>query len=286
MTDTTNISSRALIVNLNVSQWSGRKLDKTVTKEVTDAHAAAEDAGRFNKLLIDKAALAPVQTIAGAARLYVYAQTLPWGDNGDRVLMSSNYFAFSAKMREYEVEFAAAVDTLVEKFSEFVDRARFRLNSMFQESDYPDVSEIRDKFRMRYTIKPVPTADDFRVDIGDDVVEELKAQIAVENGRIVREAMDSVWDEIKTTMSHLHGKLADPKAIFKASTIESIEDLIERIPHLNLTNDPDLIRFRHELKTSLSGLDPKELRKDELVRKYAAEDTKRIMDQFGGMWGN
>jgi hypothetical protein len=284
MTDT-NIASRALIVNLNVSQWSGRKLDRTVTKEVTDAHAASEDAGRFNKLLVDKAALAPVQTIAGAARLYVYAQTLPWGDNGDRVLMSSNYFAFSARMREFETQFAAAVDELVGKFSEFVDRARFRLNSMFIESDYPDVSEIRDKFRMRYSVRPVPTAADFRVDMSDDVVEEIKAQIAADNTKIMNEAMDSVWGEIKTTMTHLHGKLADPKAVFKASTIEGISDLIDRIPHLNLTDDPDLNKFRDELRANLADLDPKELRKDELVRKYAAEDTKRIMDQFGGMWG-
>ena len=284
MTDT-NIASRALIVNMNVSQWSGRKLDKTVTKEVTDAHAASEDAGRFNKLLIDKEALAPVQKIAGAARLYLYAQTLPWGDNGDRVLMSSNYFAFSTRMREYEVAFKDAVDTLVEKYNEFVDRARFRLNSMFVESDYPDVSEIQDKFNMRYSIKPVPVANDFRVDMSDDVVEEIKAQIAADTGRVVQIAMDTVWAEIKDTMSHLHNKLSDPKAIFKAGTIESIQDLIERIPHLNLTDDPELKKFHAELKANLSGLDPKELRKDELVRKYAAEDTKRIMDQFGGMWG-
>lgn len=282
---TQDISSRALIVNLTISQWSGRKLDRAVTREVTDAHDAASDAGRFNKMLMDKAALAPIQTIANAARLYVYSSTLPWGDNGDRVLMSSNYFNFTSKLRAYMIEFEGAVDELLEKYGEYVDRARFRLNSMWNEADYPAASEIKNKFRMRYSIRPVPTADDFRVAMGQEEVEAIKEQINKDNERIMNEAMQSVWEEIRDTLSHLHTKLADPKAIFRESTIEKLDELVERIPYLNLTGDPTLETFRRELKQSLIGYGAKELRTDSVVRNQAALETQRIMDQFGGMWG-
>ncbi len=285
MTNATDISSRALIVNLSISQWSGRKLDRQVTDEVNADHAADADAGRYNKMLVEKTALAPIQSIANAARIYVYRQTLPWGDNGDRVLMSTRYFDFMTQMREFESAFKAAVDKLVGDYKAVVERSRFRLNDMFKEADYPEEHEVENKFRMNINIRPVPTAGDFRVAMGDDVVEEIKAQIEENSQTLLNEAMQTVWQEVKKTITHIQAKLADPKAIFKASTIESIDDLIERIPHLNLTDDPNLEAFRKELKQNLQGLDAKELRKDEFVRSAAAEDAKRIMDQFAGMWG-
>lgn len=283
-TNETNIANRAMIINLSISQWSGRKLDRQVTDETNQAHGASSDAGRFNKLLVDKKALAPIQSAANAARLFVYDQTLPWGDNGDRVLMASNYFDFTAKMRQYEQEFNDAVDDLMGGYLAYVEQARFRLNSMFKSSDYPSESEVRTKFNMRYVVRPVPTAGDFRVDMSKDVVDELRQQIAKDNETVLNAAMQTVWEEVKTTMSHLYEKLADPKMRFKESTIKNLETLADRIPHLNLIDDPDLETFRKELKDGLVGYTAKELREDDKVRSAAAVETKRIIDKFQGVW--
>lgn len=284
MKDQTQIASRAMIVNLHISQWSGRKLDKQVSEEVATDHGASRDAGNFNKLLLDKAALAPIQTIASAARMYCYNNTLPWGDNGDRVLLASNYFDFMAKMREYKQEFDAEVDTLVDDYTAHVEQARFRLNSMFKEQDYPSANSVRDRFSLRYKVRPIPTAGDFRVQMSQDEVDTLRDQIAQELSVVVDEAMKSLWEEARTTMSHLYGRLADPKATFKASTIKNFEEFVERLPHLNLTQDTALEEFRKELKAGLVGYTAEELRKDSTVRVAAAVETKRIMDKFAGAW--
>ena len=47
-----NLNDRALLVQLNVSQWTARKYDKSASKEVTTAHGASSAAGRFNKSLL------------------------------------------------------------------------------------------------------------------------------------------------------------------------------------------------------------------------------------------
>jgi len=47
-----NLNDRALLVQLNVSQWTARKYDKSASKEVTTAHGANQAAGRFNKSLL------------------------------------------------------------------------------------------------------------------------------------------------------------------------------------------------------------------------------------------
>ncbi len=61
---TQSISDFAMLVSLNIRQWSGRKLDRAVTKEVDKSHGAT-DGGRYNKLLVDKAHLDPIAEVAG-----------------------------------------------------------------------------------------------------------------------------------------------------------------------------------------------------------------------------
>jgi len=46
------LQENSLIVSLSVSQWTGRKHDKTITNEVHKSHNASDDAGRYNKLLV------------------------------------------------------------------------------------------------------------------------------------------------------------------------------------------------------------------------------------------
>ena len=55
---TSTLSTRAMLVSLSISQWSGRRLDREITDEVNQQHNAAADAGRYNKLLLPKEALA------------------------------------------------------------------------------------------------------------------------------------------------------------------------------------------------------------------------------------
>ncbi len=45
-------SSSAMLVQLSISQWTARKLDKKVSAEVADAKRAAKGAGNYNKKLL------------------------------------------------------------------------------------------------------------------------------------------------------------------------------------------------------------------------------------------
>ncbi len=47
-----NLSDRALLVQLSISQWTARKYDKRVTQQALTMNYASSDAGRFNKSLL------------------------------------------------------------------------------------------------------------------------------------------------------------------------------------------------------------------------------------------
>ena len=142
-TNMTNIlASRAMLSAVTVRQYTARKKDKKAAKEITDAHGASERSGTFIKRSIAKEALAAIVTAANAARTEHYARTLPWLDNGARVLPAAGYLAYTETMRGLRADFESAVETFLANYPSFVDDAKRELNGLFDPADYPSASEI------------------------------------------------------------------------------------------------------------------------------------------------
>lgn len=280
MTD--NIASRAMLVQLGISQWTARRLDRSATAEVTSAHAAASDAGRFNKQIVDKSALLPIQQIATAARTYLYQHTLPWADNGDRVLSSMNYFEVMTKLREFKAQFDEEVDAFCADYNEHRERARLRLNSLFKDEDYPQAWEVRSKFAMSFGVMPLPTAGDFRVAMSDDIVEEVRQEIEAQLGARVRGLVTSVWEEMGSTVSHLRDRLQSGGKLHD-SALDNLTDLLDRLPGLNITNDEGIDAMRHEIRQMVSGLEMKDIKKDEKLKQSVIDQTAAILAQMSGL---
>src|SRR4051812_48829471 len=130
------LQEKAMLANLTIRAWSARKRDRDVSKEVETKHQA-KDAGNFNKLLIDKDALKPIVSLTSTLRDMHYEMTLPWGDNGDRLLPSKMYFDYTRKMRNLRDQFDSAVNDFVAQYPTFKQNARKRLGSMYDPDDYP-----------------------------------------------------------------------------------------------------------------------------------------------------
>jgi hypothetical protein len=63
------LSSSALIVNLSLSVWTGRKLDKRVSEEVDQQNSTKTRAGNYHKnLLAGSSKLGEITKIANAIR--------------------------------------------------------------------------------------------------------------------------------------------------------------------------------------------------------------------------
>lgn len=281
---TENIASRAMLISLKIGQWTARKLDKTATQEVTVNHAAASDAGRFNKQIIDKNSLLPMVQVAGAARTYLYQHTLPWSDNGDRVLSSVNYFTVMDRLRELKGDFKNAVDVFCRDYDMHRDRAKLHLNSLFNEADYPQSWEIREKFYMDFHVMPLPVAGDFRVAMSDDVVDEVRQEIETQLNARVQGMVESVWMELVGTVSHLRDRLQSDGKLFD-STLDNIVDLLDRLPGLNITNDVNIDTMRSEIRKLTNGLEMKDIKKDDALRASVIDKTNDILKQMQGFCG-
>lgn len=287
-TNSNGLPTKALLVNVNISQWSGRKHDKKATREVEEAHnAQTGEAGRFNKMLTSKDFLAATSKAAGAARQFLYENTLPWGDNGDRLLPSANYFDFVNGMQKFESDFATAVNEAADKFDEMLIEAEKRLNGLFNAADYPNKVEFQSKFSIRVCFMPIADTNDFRVDLSDTEVNVLRQSVESEMKNRLAASVSNIWERIKEQLTHMKNRLTETNdkgepAIFRNSLFDNLKDIIDLLPKLNVTNSPDIEQICEDMKALI--VDPEKVRTSSQLRSRKAEEVNAILNKFDGFF--
>ncbi len=93
-----DLNRDAMLVALHIAAWSGRLYDCQASDHVAVAHEASTGAGRYNKRLLPKAALAALNATMSEARTQHDAQSLPWDDKGSRLLTVANYEQYTGIM--------------------------------------------------------------------------------------------------------------------------------------------------------------------------------------------
>ena len=279
-----NLNDRALLVQLNVSQWTARKYDKKATKEVTTAHGAASAAGRFNKSLLpmnDK--LENIHKKTTFIRTKYYDNTLPWGMDGTMMLPTANYLSFMSDFRKERSEWNSLVQDFIDNYDNLKLDAQRILGSLYDHSDYPPVLELRHKFHMDMAVFPVPSSD-FRVAIGSEELTRIQQDVERRVKEAEQAALKDVWQRLYERVKHMAEKLADPKAIFRDSMLENTREICALLPRLNFSDDPNLEAMRQQVEASLIK-HPEALRNDPDLRRDTAAEAKAIMDKMGAFMG-
>lgn len=283
---TSALARKAMLATVNIQQWSGRKLDRKATDETIRNNGARADAGRFNKALVSRDALAKITAIANLARKEHYARTLPWLDAGPRILSAAGYLEFGKVMRELRGKFDAAAAEFIDGYDDFREDARARLGGMFEPSDYPDASAIARRFAFDLTILPMPDAADFRVEVSDAEAELIRADIQSRTDTAIRDAMGDVFSRVCDTVRHMAEKLAETRstgkgdpaaAIFRDSLVDNVRELVALLPSLNVTGDAMLSALADRMKAELCAHDASALREDAALRQQTAEAAASIL---------
>jgi len=283
-----SLASRAMLCSLSISQWTARKHDPEASEEIAARHGAQANAGRYNKILLPPQALAEIQKIAGEARREHYFMTLPWDDAGYRVLPAAAYLDHAAKLREYSQKFGAAADAFAKTFDQLVRDSQVRLGGLFRVEDYPSAGEIREKFSFETKVMPLPDARDFRVSLGDEETARIQRQITATVQASLTVASRELWQRLYEAVSHMVERLSAYKVSeegvehpFRDTVVTNLARLVEVLPKLNVTGDPELERMADQVRASLL-VDPKELRKSETSRNETARVAAAIAQQMAG----
>jgi len=284
--DVPTLQSSAMVLRLSISVYSGRKVDKKTREEViSDKGARSRSAASvYKSLFAGDDDLEAINTFASKARRDVAAITAPWSDNGDRIVSTRNYFEVADLLSSLRAEFNQLVRKFETNYSLKVSNAAFVLGDLFDRNEYPLPETIMGKFAFTYSFEPVPSSNDFRVDLQNEALESLKQHYKQTATDRLQMAMNDVWTRVIDEVTRLRDKMIVPEEgkrprIF-ATTFEGFKDLVGSLDALNITNDPRLEDVRVQLKNALDPVDLDSIRESDDVRVAVRENMQRVLDKF------
>jgi len=282
---TRTLSERAMLVNLQISQWSARKLNRAETNAVNRSHNLTVEAARVNVNLLPLGMeLQQVHKTTRAIREEYDQHTSPWGLQGVNILKSSAYMDFVQLANRWRADYDDAVNRFVEAYPGLRKEAETLLNGLFREEDYPSVEDMQRRFRFSIRFMPIPDKGDWRVDVGDEAAKRLREDISQQLAEAETLAMQSVWKRLYDVVSKAKERLSQPDAEFRSSLVDNAVELCALLPSLNITDDPKLEKLRQDLEGSLCRQTPDILRADPLVRKETSDKMADIMSKMGHMF--
>jgi len=294
------LATMAMLSALHVSVYSGRKFDKKATAEVAQWHKTDEKVGRYSKRLLpeDAHSFKLIGTKAAAARAIFNRNTLPWYDDGSRMLPSANFLPCTAEMRAAESEFLAAIPPFIQEWPMLKARAKVELNGLWREEDYPSVEKLKKLFKMELKFFPIPDGNDFRAQIRDEDLEAIKKQIDLDTKETLNESMKEPYRRLFDGVAHMASRLNGAKTCpcrkckgkefksddFNDSLVNNLVDMCEVLPRLNLTGDDDLEFLIEQVKANLTEFKPDMIRGSEVLRKTLAQRAAEIQESMKGFY--
>jgi len=280
-----SISSSAMLVDLSISTWTARKLDKGVTAEVNTSKSASAQASRVNKnLLPGVQELDEVVRHAAMVRNWVAARTLPWSDYGPRLITTEKFFDFKQELDAYQQQFDDKVQAFLTAYPTLISMQAFKLGQMFDRDEYPDVDTIADKFRFNVAYLPIPETGDFRVDIGVEAMEEIKQRYEREYAQRLDNAMNDVRERVLDSLRHLSERFTDTedgtRKRFRNNILENFAETIASVRALNLTKDQAIEAMADEAEKAIQHVEVDELKESKAVRDDVRARVNSVLDAF------
>jgi hypothetical protein len=280
-----SIASSAMLVELSISSWTARKLDKKVSTQVDLDKQTKTRAGNYNKnLLAGTGFLDTITKYAANARAWHISQTLPWSDNGLRLLPMSNFMTYKQNLTTLETNYQALVDKFIIAYPNLVSAAAFQLGDLFNRDEYPEAEKIVSKFKFTVNYLPVPMAGDFRIDIGEEAKAELLKNCERAYNDRLNNAMKDAWGRLHECLMRMSERLADnekgEKKIFRDSLVENAVELVDLLKHFNLTGDTNMELARNELAVAIMNHDADDLRESFVARESVKKKVDDILSKF------
>lgn len=286
-----NLGSLYVLCEFNASVWTARKLDRKKTDDVvTGSGAASKGAARVNKnLLAGRPELEEISKLVTEVRNYVYDNTAPWSDAGQRLLVASRLPKFDQRVADYKTQFDDAVHAFVTIYPTLISAQALSLGDMFNRSEFPTATEIATKFAMACEYLPVPTAGDLRVDLVNDIQDDLRARLSKMETARVDKAVADINEKFIAHLKRMADRLTtdtDAKTgepvgrRFTETLVSSAFELCDMVGDYNIGQDPDLIAARRRLETALTGVTVTTLRDDPAKREEVRYTVSSILNQF------
>lgn len=288
-----SIKDNALLVSLTIGKPQLTKSDAKATKAAEDA-VNAKNAGRYRKDLYPKHLVQPIVSVESAARGFMESQTYPWS-RGEHLLPTSRFMEFAQRMGEYETQFNQAVTAFLQNFVHVMEEAQRTQGDLFNANDYPDLSELRARFRFSINYSQVTDSKDIRVTLQQAELDMVRAAVENQTKQQMEDLLREPLVRLREVVQRLHDKMSEGDRavevrggkteirppIFRDSLVSNIQDEVDL-----LSSFADLLGPTYkDLADNVSQVvvDPEALRTSGTLRDDTCKQSKALLDHINGM---
>lgn len=273
----TKLNQRCLLVSTCISIATKNKQDRAITEEVLRQHSASHDAGKFVKNLYPEEAVKPVQKQAGVIRQLVYARSLPWSQDGQRMLPCAALLDLQSELNKEVTEFNRLADESAANFDNWIATARITRNGMFNRDDYPATPEqFRRLFNVDVKFLPMPDESHVVLDMANEEIEMVKESTARQVKDAVANAQHDLFERVKAPLQAMADTLRQDGKVFRDSLIGNVKDIADVLPALNIMGDAKLTEVHGELQ-ALGKSSAGACRRSRTYRKTTADKAQAIL---------
>ena len=225
-----------------------------------------------------------VTGVKNRIRSYWKGISLPYPEQGIRLIRQDGIEAFNAQMAEFQIELEGAVRQLDEHYSDLKSLARERLGTLYNGSDYP--VSLLGLFAVEWDFPSVEPPDYLR-QLSPEIYELEKARINARFDEAVQLAEQAFTSELATLVSHLTDRLTGqedgkPK-IFRDSAITRLNEFFERFRNLNVRSSEELDQLVRQAQEAIRGVAPQELRDRSALRRQVSRELTGVQSMLDGL---
>lgn len=288
---THKLGERSMLCRLPISIWQARKTDKALAAETARAHSADPTMHSHTRRLLAKEHLADINSAITEIKTTWYTHTLPWQDDGVRILRTSGVLPLKAKLDPLIDKLTnTLIPAFVAAYPTYREEMRTRQGPLFNINEYPHPNTIARKFSVALTFEPLPDFADWRADgIPDDLLATLAAQGASNTSAAIEQAQQDIYRRLRDAAAHMHNRLlayqGTRKGAFHDTLVTNISDLLAVIPTLVISDDPLLSAIAEATRVGLTTHSPDTLRDDPDAREDTAAMAADIVKQLDDFLG-
>lgn len=261
--------------------WLGtqRKLSDVQTKQAADTFHAATDLVTASKRLIDtkNETYRTLTAIKSQASSYWRSMTLPYPQDGVRLIKQADVIAFEDKMREFRERLAAAAANLQLEYETIKNAAREKLGELYNPNDYP--ATLEGVFDVRWEYPPVEPPN-YLMTFNPELYEQEQQRIQQRFESAVVMAENAFAEQLQEMVEHLIERLTDEpggeKKVFRNAAVENFKDFYENFRRMNVRSNAQLEGLIQQANDLVSGVDVKELRANKNLRQDLSQQMSQV----------
>ena len=276
--------NKVLIVWLKTRCLGQSTQDEELSTKVTRQEGMEEGAARVTRELMSKQTL-PIRRLHKQASKYQLTSSFE-GFGPTRLIVASLQPAIEERLRWFRERHALLVQEFVDHYEDALVAEQIKHGPRFRASDYPDKSQVAEKFSIEWGFTPLAMPSQFQESL---LSEELRTQLQSQYAAQAQAAIANIENESIANLLRLVRNVADelskPKPVLvdsenRKGVIPRLREAIALLPQHNLTGNATIESLAAACNAQLS-LATEALRDSEYVRTATATAARSILSQFG-----